>query len=75
MKTDPTIDRIRKIRHEISKEYEHDPKKLIKYYIKHQQKHKKLIKTKMSIRDFPLNTLRNIHGNRLPMQKIFLKIR
>jgi|APSaa5957512576_1039674.scaffolds.fasta_scaffold306484_1 uncharacterized protein (DUF927 family) len=49
MKTDPTIDRIRKIRHEISEEYGHDPKKLIEYYIKHQQKYKKLIKAPMSV--------------------------
>ncbi len=49
MKTDPTIDRIRKIRHEISEEYDHDPRKLIEYYINYQQKYKKLIKTPMPV--------------------------
>jgi hypothetical protein len=53
MKTDPTIDRIRKIRHEISEEFDHDPKKLIEYYVKHQQKYKKLIKAPMSVSVIP----------------------
>jgi hypothetical protein len=29
---DPTIDRIRQVRHEISAEFGHDPKRLIAYY-------------------------------------------
>jgi len=42
---DPTIDRIRSIRHIISKEFHHNPEKLIKYYIELQKKHqKRLIK-------------------------------
>lgn len=38
MQPDPTIERIRRIRHEISEECNHDPKKLIEYYRKYQQK-------------------------------------
>ncbi len=34
---DPTINRIRSIRHVISKEFQHNPEKLIKYYIKLQK--------------------------------------
>ena len=29
---DPTLDRIRQVRHEISAEFGHDPKRLIAYY-------------------------------------------
>jgi hypothetical protein len=36
---DPTIDEIRKIRHQISKRFNHDPEKIIEYYIKLQQKY------------------------------------
>ncbi len=43
MNTDPTIDRIRATRHEISEEFEHDPEKLVKYYMKYQKKYKNLI--------------------------------
>jgi hypothetical protein len=39
MRTDPTIDRIRKIRHEISEECNHDTRKIIEYYMKYQQKY------------------------------------
>ena len=38
MQADPTVERIRQIRHEISEECGHDPKKLVKYYTKYQQK-------------------------------------
>jgi len=38
MKNDPTVERIRKIRHEISEECNHDPQKLIEYYMKYQKK-------------------------------------
>jgi hypothetical protein len=31
-KTDPLIDEIRQIRHEISAEFDHDPKKMYAYY-------------------------------------------
>ncbi len=39
MRIDPTIDRIRKIRHEISEECNHDTRKIIEYYMKYQQKY------------------------------------
>ncbi len=39
MRTDLTIDRIRKIRHEISEECNHDTRKLLEYYMKYQQKY------------------------------------
>ena len=38
MENDLVIDRIRKARHSISAECEHDPKKLIEYYIRRQDK-------------------------------------
>lgn len=38
MRADPTIDRIRKIRHEISDECNHNTRKMIEYYMKYQQK-------------------------------------
>jgi len=31
-KNDPTIDRIRKVRHEVSAEFGHDPKRLVAFY-------------------------------------------
>ena len=31
-RTDPTIDRIREVRHQISAEFGHDPKKLVAFY-------------------------------------------
>ncbi len=39
MNDDPTIRRIREARHRISKQFDHDPKKLVAYYIKRQQEH------------------------------------
>ena len=36
---DPTIDEIRKIRHQISQRFNHDPERIIEYYIKLQQKY------------------------------------
>jgi hypothetical protein len=39
MRTDPTIERIRKIRHEISEECNHDTRKIVEYYIEYQQKY------------------------------------
>lgn len=32
MKPDPVIDEIRRIRHEMSAEMDHDPKRLLEYY-------------------------------------------
>lgn len=34
-----TLARIREVRHEISKEFDHDPKRLIEHYIELQQQH------------------------------------
>lgn len=39
MKDDPTITRIREVRHSISEKCGHDPKKLVEYYIQLQKKH------------------------------------
>lgn len=38
MKNDLVIDRIRKARHSISAECGHDPRKLVEYYIRRQNK-------------------------------------
>lgn len=38
MKADETIEKIRKVRHEISKECGHNPKRLVSYYKKFQKK-------------------------------------
>lgn len=40
MKTDPAVDRIRKVRHAISVRCDHDPRKLVAYYMKYQEKYK-----------------------------------
>ena len=37
MKNDPTLSRIREVRHQISEECGHDPKKLVAYYMKRQR--------------------------------------
>jgi hypothetical protein len=34
---DPTLDRIRQVRHEISAEFDHDPEKLVEYYMRLQE--------------------------------------
>ena len=39
MKDDPTIERIRKVRHEISEMHHHDPEQLIHYYERLQKKY------------------------------------
>ena len=36
---DPTIERIRKTRRLISEKYDHDPKKIVDYYMKLQKKY------------------------------------
>jgi hypothetical protein len=46
MKDDPTIARIRKARHEISAAAGHDPKRLVEYYIRLQERHKDRLVTK-----------------------------
>ena len=40
-KNDPPIDEIRKVRSRISKKFDHDPEKLIQYYIELQKKYEK----------------------------------
>ena len=39
MKDDPTIQRIRVARHKISERFDHDPEKLVAYYIERQKEH------------------------------------
>jgi hypothetical protein len=39
LKFDPTITRIREIRHRISEKCDHDPRKVVDYYIAIQQKY------------------------------------
>lgn len=39
MKEDPTINRIREARHRISEVSDHDPRKLIKYYMELHKRH------------------------------------
>jgi hypothetical protein len=38
-KSDPTLDRIRQVRHEISAEVGHDPHRLVEYYMRLQAEH------------------------------------
>lgn len=40
MRTDQTVERIHKIRQEISEKCYHDTRKLVEYYIKYQEKYK-----------------------------------
>ncbi len=40
IKNDPTITQIRKTRHQISERFNHDPKKMVEYYIELQKKYK-----------------------------------
>jgi hypothetical protein len=50
-----TIERIRRVRHEISEECDHDPKKLVAYFRKLQQSHP----DKLIISRITTKTLRN----------------
>lgn len=44
--SDPVIDEIRQVRHEISAEFDHDPVRLVAYYMELQKQHAdRLIKT------------------------------
>ena len=36
-KDDPTIQRIREVRHKISAQFDHDPKKLVEHYMEYQK--------------------------------------
>ncbi|MBC8184595.1 hypothetical protein H8E88_26165 [candidate division KSB1 bacterium] len=38
-KNDPTISQIRETRHQISERFNHDPKKIVEYYIELQKKY------------------------------------
>ena len=38
--SDPTIDEIRRVRHEISREVDHDPKRLVEYYRRLEKQHR-----------------------------------
>jgi hypothetical protein len=38
--TDPVIDEIRQVRREISTRFDHDPKRLVDYYMKLQENHR-----------------------------------
>jgi hypothetical protein len=37
MRPDPTIDEIRKVRHEISAQFDHDPRRLVAHYMELQK--------------------------------------
>lgn len=39
MKDDPAIQWIREVRHQISAEFDHDPRKLLEYYMELQKKY------------------------------------
>ena len=39
MRPDPIIDQIREVRHRISAQFDHDPKRLVEHYIKLQERH------------------------------------
>lgn len=46
MMSDPTLERIRKVRHEISAQVGHDPEQLVDYYRRLQEQHRdRLIST------------------------------
>lgn len=53
MQPDPTVERIRQIRHEISKQCDHDPKKLVEYYKKYQTKFSERLIKNPGIRSGP----------------------
>ena len=38
LKDDPVIERIRETRHQISEEFNHDPQRIIEYYLRLQEK-------------------------------------
>jgi hypothetical protein len=40
VKTDPVIDEIREVRHEISERFGHDPSRLVAYYMELQKQYK-----------------------------------
>ena len=40
MEDDPTIARVREVRHRISRQFDNDPKKLVEHYMQLQERHK-----------------------------------
>ena len=40
MQDDPAIAQVREVRHRISQQHAHDPKKLVEYYLQLQEKYK-----------------------------------
>jgi len=42
-KDDPTITRIREARHKISEDCEHDPQKMVEYYVELQKKYQERV--------------------------------
>ena len=40
MHDDPAIASVREVRHQISKQFDHDPKKLVEHYMQLQERHK-----------------------------------
>ncbi|MDH3604999.1 MAG: hypothetical protein OEU26_35820 [Candidatus Tectomicrobia bacterium] len=40
MQDDPAIAKVREVRHRISKQFDHDPKKLVEHYMQLQERHK-----------------------------------
>jgi hypothetical protein len=40
MKQDPILDEIRRVRHQISARFDHDPVKLVAHYMKLQERHR-----------------------------------
>ncbi len=50
MTKEPLLDEIRKVRHEISQQIGHDPRKIVEYYAKLQLEHKdRLVKVGQSV--------------------------
>ena len=62
MKDDPTIERIRKARRNISEAHGHDPERLIRYYMELQQQYKRGIRPSETTRPKPAPE--KSHGNR-----------
>ena len=52
--TDPVIDEIREVRHRISARFDHDPERLVGYYIELQRRYQdRLIKAEQSPKAIP----------------------
>lgn len=49
MKNDPTIERIRAVRHQISAEFDHNPRKLVAHYREMEKRYKgRMLKSKLT---------------------------